>query len=180
MRELVGNERDSHTSELAEDLRNLSSVDIDKVNDDAQVTAPEIAVDSDNESERDIVEVKDDTETTQVITDIMSEILQVHDTDEAESTMVNNETSDSRLVTVDDIEVKKEELEDKKGFFRFTSTEDMFLRAGFERHAKSKSKWADILKDPEFKFHPSRTRDTLRMRAGTLKIGKTGGRKKKK
>ena len=180
MRELVGNERDSHTSELAEDLRNLSSVDIDKVNDDAQVTAPEIAVDSDNESERDIVEVKDDTDTTQVITDIMSEILQIRDIDEAESTMVNNETSDSRLVTVDDIEVKKEELEDKKGFFRFTSTEDMFLRAGFERHAKSKSKWADILKDPEFKFHPSRTRDTLRMRAGTLKIGKTGRPKKKK
>ena len=115
--------------------------------------------------------------------DIMSEILEIPEGDDSptlQGTAAVDNMSDSTLITTDDIEVKKEELEGKKGLFRFTSLEDSFIRTGVERHGKSKSKWADILKDPEYTFHPSRTRDTLRMRAGTLKIGKKGGRRKKK
>ena len=160
MRELVGHERDSHTSELADELRDMLPADIVEVNDDHdQETATKADVESLEIGPSDLeveVEAKDDEDTTHV-SDIISEILQIHD----------------------DVEVKKEELEEKKGFFKFTSIEDSFLRTGVERHSKSKSKWADILRDPEFKFHPSRTRDTLRMRAGTLKIGKTVKRKKK-
>ena len=129
------------------------------------------------------MEVKDDVDPKDEISDIMSEILEIPDGDDSptlQAIAAIDNMSDSTLVTTDDIEVKKEELEGKKGSFRFTSLEDSFIRTGVERHGKSKSKWADILKDPEYTFHPSRTRDTLRMRAGTLKIGKKGGRGKKK
>ena len=57
-------------------------------------------------------------------------------------------------------------------------TEDGYLKAGIEKYASSSKKWSDILQDGDYKFHPCRTRDTLRMRATTLKLGK--GRLKKK
>ena len=48
---------------------------------------------------------------------------------------------------------------------KFTIKEDHFLRRGIAKYgAKS---WSLILKDKEFDFHPSRTRDALRMRADT-------------
>ena len=181
MRELVGSKRDCHTSELAEELRGLHGTDIVEVNDDAQEM--EVQPEAGNVRTTNIVEVKDDVDPRDEISDIMSEILEIPEGDDSptlQGTAAVDNMSDSTLITTDDIEVKKEELEGKKGLFRFTSLEDSFIRTGVERHGKSKSKWADILKDPEYTFHPSRTRDTLRMRAGTLKIGKKGGRGKKK
>ena len=166
MRELVGKEREVHTSELANELRNIRSTDVVEVNEETEFDGSTDGVGSSNSTEADVVEVKDDSEE---ISEVMREILQIEE-----------DTSNSRLITADDIEVKKEELEEKKGLFRFTSLEDSYIRLGCQKHAKSKSKWADILKDPDYKFHQSRTRDTLRMRAGTLKIGKASKRKKRK
>ena len=156
MRELVGKEREVHTSELAEELRSSLSAEVVEVNDEG-----------DGDDSADFVEVKDDNEE---VSDVIQEILQIH----------GDTGSYSKLITTDDIEVKREELEEKKGQFRFTSQEDSFLRLGCQKYAQSKSKWADILKDADYNFHPSRTRDALRMRAGTLRIGKTIQRKTKK
>ena len=76
------------------------------------------------------------------------------------------------LNAVDDIELKKEEVEEEVKKLLFSETEDSFLTAGVVKYANSCRKWADILKDEEYKFHPSRTRDTIRMRATTLGLGK--------
>ena len=48
---------------------------------------------------------------------------------------------------------------------KFTEEEDVFIRKGIEKYGNKA--WAAILKDPNFHFHPSRTRDALRMRADT-------------
>ena len=45
----------------------------------------------------------------------------------------------------------------------FTKEEDQFLLRGLNRYGKGK--WTSILKDPEYKFHPSRQNSTLMMRA---------------
>ena len=47
----------------------------------------------------------------------------------------------------------------------FSEEEDKFLFAGIEKHGKGK--WTRILKDPDFRFHPSRTNATLMTRAKT-------------
>ena len=76
------------------------------------------------------------------------------------------------LNAVDDIELKKEEVEEEVKKLLFSETEDSFLRAGVVKYASSSRIWADILKDDEYKFHSTRTRDTIRMRATTMGIGK--------
>ena len=76
-------------------------------------------------------------------------------------------------VTIADIlekEVKKELAEEHVGLMRFTEAEDIALKAGIKKYGLGK--WAKIRKDQEFQFHPSRTRDTLRGRADTLKLTK--------
>ena len=85
----------------------------------------------------------------------------------------------SNLIVCDDIDVKKEELEDAKRV-SFTPEEDSFLRDGIKKYGNSKTRWADILKDEEYKFHPTRTRDTLRVRSTSLKNGKRRSRNSKK
>ena len=78
----------------------------------------------------------------------------------------------------DDIDVKKEdvEIELARGtrLMRFTIEEDSFLRQGVQKYGKGK--WSHILKDKDLKFHPSRTRDSLRMRADTIGVS---GKKKR-
>ena len=58
---------------------------------------------------------------------------------------------------------------------RFCSNEDAALREGVKKHGLGK--WAVMLKDKTLNFHPSRTRDSIRMRAVTLGLSKM---KKKK
>ena len=71
-----------------------------------------------------------------------------------------------------DIEVKREEIarisNTTPRLLRFTPEEDSFLRQGTKKYGLSS--WAKILKDEDFCFHQSRTRDALRVRAETLKI----------
>lgn len=66
------------------------------------------------------------------------------------------------------IEVKKEEAEQEVTCSRskkFSADEDRYLKLGMEKYGKSN--WSQILHDKDFKFHPKRTRDSLRMRAET-------------
>ena len=51
---------------------------------------------------------------------------------------------------------------------KFSVEEDKFLKQGLCRYGKGH--WASILKDKEFKFHSTRTRDSLRMRADSAKF----------
>ena len=63
--------------------------------------------------------------------------------------------------------VKEEEMEVGKQRTRihFTKEEDQYLRKGIEKYGRGS--WATILNDPDFTFHPSRNRNTLRIRADT-------------
>ena len=87
-----------------------------------------------------------------------------------------DKSKSSQLIVSDNIEVKKEELEGIKRL-NFTEEEDSFIKEGISRYKSSKTKWADILKDPDYKFHPSRTRDTLRVRSNYLKTSRRSKRK---
>ena len=82
-------------------------------------------------------------------------------------------TNSSRDGTLD-VEVKKEQVERELAvgvrMMRFTSEEDIALKKGISKYGLSH--WSKILKDDSFQFHPTRTRDSLRMRADTLGIGK--------
>ena len=174
MQELVGTSREEHTHDLASELRNISVMDNESV-ENATILGDEVEeVHQKNDDfvpESDIMEVEDSQPVT--IPDGGDNIPK----DDVPFAVFGVE-DDTRLVTKDDIEVKKEELEDapEKKSLRFTPEEDAFIRKGYLKYAKSTSRWANILKDSEYTFHNSRTRDSIRMRATTLKIG---GKKKK-
>ena len=77
------------------------------------------------------------------------------------------------------VEVKKECAEDEvdRGLVqkRFSVEEDAVLKEGIKKHGLGK--WSVMLKDQSLKFHPGRTRDSIRVRADTL--GLTKWKKKK-
>jgi hypothetical protein len=79
------------------------------------------------------------------------------------------------------IEVKKELQQD---FFegavqkRFSAEEDSVLREGIKKYGLGK--WSEMLKDSTLKFHPRRTRDSIRVRADTLGLTKKKVRKSRR
>ena len=79
-------------------------------------------------------------------------------------------SSFSQVRTID-VEVKKEEaqqqLQSSGKSKRFTPDEDRYLNLGIEKYGKGS--WSLILNDSNFNFHSSRSRDSLRMRAETLR-----------
>ena len=92
----------------------------------------------------------------------------------AELAGIDTAAATATPIRMDDIEVKKEELEKEVSqgtrFIRFTPEEDSFLRQGIKKYGLGR--WSHILKDAELPFHKSRTRDSLRMRADTLGLSK--------
>lgn len=90
-----------------------------------------------------------------------------------QSLIVEDHSNSSADVTMD-VEVKKEQVERELAvgvrMMRFTPEEDIELKKGISKYGLSH--WSKILKDDSFQFHASRTRDSLRMRADTLGIGK--------
>ena len=80
-----------------------------------------------------------------------------------------------------EVEVKKEgaekEIQRAGRLIRFTPEEDTFLKKGIEIYGLGK--WSRILHDKNLKFHPARTRDTLRVRADTIGISKKKKRTRK-
>ena len=53
---------------------------------------------------------------------------------------------------------------------KFTAEEDRFLNEGIKKYGKNS--WSLILKDKSFQFHESRSRDSLRVRAGSVAFRK--------
>ena len=56
---------------------------------------------------------------------------------------------------------------------KFTSEEDRYLKEGIKKYGRRS--WAVILKDPNLKFHSTRTRDSLRVRADSACFRKLFG-----
>lgn len=179
IRELVGAERDVHTDALADSLR--------VVNPEGTSTAePE----NENSVRPALTETIPTTENPTSVAAIevasvsspATAVVTVEDVDEPTVGVGNstgegstgNKEIDSNLVVGDDIDVKKEELRNGKRFLTFTKEEDKFLRIGYSRYAKSAKRWADILNDKELQFQDGRTRDSLRVRATSLGLGKPG------
>ena len=162
MKELVGEERGIHTKELASRVR----VVLEKVAVQEESTAPSDLLGVSDE----VVQHPENPESPPASPIVIDE------NEEVKTTSI--EESIPNLTTADDIELKKEEVEEEQKKLFFSQTEDGYLKAGIEKYASSSKKWSDILQDGDYKFHPCRTRDTLRMRATTLKLGK--GRLKKK
>jgi len=73
----------------------------------------------------------------------------------------------SKIIPNNEIGVKKEAVDmvmkKQSKNVKFSLDEDNYLKAGLEKYGQKA--WALILKDSEFRFHSSRTRDSLRMRA---------------
>ena len=175
MKELVGDERENHTEILAGVLRESCETDDD--NNQANESDPAASG---------TITVEDGISTDSKPADqgegsVISEPI-IIDENVSSADAVKMDDTDTNLIQTDDIEVKKEELEDSKSFLTFTTAEDSFLKKGFVKYAKSRKKWADILKDEGFQFQRGRTRDSLRMRATTLGLqrSKTKGKSKSK
>ena len=63
-------------------------------------------------------------------------------------------------------EVKEEEMAlASRGRIIFSKEEDQFLQTGIKKYGRGN--WAKIFHDKAFKFHPTRNRNTLRVRADT-------------
>ena len=184
---LTGPGREEHTAELADALN--TSLAREEKEDDIEITVPLITdiPDDTDEIPEDAprINVIQDIEPSPVATssrDVPSLIEEVQTLMQPTIHLKRMEIDvrpPSNLIVCDDIDVKKEELEDAKRV-SFTPDEDSFLRDGIKKYGNSKTKWADILKDEEYKFHPTRTRDTLRVRSTSLKNGKRRSRNSKK
>ena len=92
-------------------------------------------------------------------------------------TSIVNETRNANI-PVDNIIVKKELAQNQANRkqpknVKFTSEEDQYLKQGIEKYGRRS--WAIILKDPSFQFHPTRTRDSLRVRADSVCFRKLFG-----
>ena len=184
---LTGPGREEHTAELADALN--TSLAREEKEDDIEITVPLITdiPDDTDEIPEDAPRINaiQDIEPSPVATsshDVPSLIEEVQTLMQPTIHLKRMEIDvgpPSNLIVCDDIDVKKEELEDAKRV-SFTPDEDSFLRDGIKKYGNSKTKWADILKDQEYKFHPTRTRDTLRVRSTSLKNGKRRSRNSKK
>ena len=80
-----------------------------------------------------------------------------------------------------DVEVKREEVEIEIAcgtrLKRFSLEEDSFLKEGIRKYGIGR--WSHMLRDTDLKFHPSRTRDSLRVRADTIGITNTKKKRRK-
>ena len=147
MQKLIGEDREAHTSALASEIRGLQ------------------------EGESDSEEVDEKSENVSV----PAKVICVEDCTVSLSTFDEKEhTPGQECIDEKGLEVKKEELdtEGEKKKLSFTAEEDKFLRLGYVKYSKCPSKWAKILKDSAYSFQDGRTRDSLRVRATTLKISK--------
>ena len=164
MKELLGSKRDIHTDVLADSLR-VSAATPSHTDDGSATQSDAVTV-------LDESLVSDDasgTETTR------SEPITVEEV--GESTGNRESPTD---IAESSVEVKKEEVKNGKRFLTFTNEEDKFIRLGVVKYADSGKKWSDILHNKEYVFQPGRTRDSLRVRAASLGLGKMKTRGKGK
>ena len=103
---------------------------------------------------------------------LSSDIVELDDNDENETedqnklqNEVNDVMSSNPLKnTIVPPDVKTED-DTSKTLVRFTQKEDEYLMLGIKKHGSRN--WADILSDKNYSFHPYRSRDALRVRAGS-------------
>ena len=153
MTQLVGSDqREKHTGVLAGSLRD------DMAEEQVKLVPNSIEKEAN----------QPDDETIPAVIDV--DPITIMDGDPAFTSAETEDTASSNLTVNDNIEVKKEELEVKR--LCFTPEEDSYIKAGVSKYKHSTTKWSDILKDTEYKFHSSRKRDALRMRANSLGLAK--------
>ena len=100
---------------------------------------------------------------------------------DSSSNSTNVEQDTTVTTNLEELEVKKEELEtgfgDGSRLKRFSVEEDDSLKKGIKKYGLGR--WVQILRDKCLTFHSSRTRDSLRVRADTLGLSKKKTGKKK-
>ena len=100
---------------------------------------------------------------------------------EAEVVNTARQDIDNHEKRLEELEVKKEEVEKEVPgsyrLLRFTWEEDKALKDGITKHGLGR--WKEILRDDDLKFHPSRTRDSIRMRADTIGLSKKSKKNRK-
>ena len=188
MAKLTGTEGECHTKDLADSLINLTDkscssksnmqpITSEDVTDDEEVqllekdvvdvtTEPDVVNDSDNNIGSQILQERED----QVGSNQNAEQESIVD-DKIEAVPTSSISSlPGKVIDLFEKEVKKEDLENSINpkTKRFTEEEDKFIKRGIEKYGFGN--WKRILVDPEYTFHESRTRDTLRMRAKTLRL----------
>lgn len=159
MQKMIGDGREAHTSTLAAAVRNEPKSQVGREEDDKN----EVEVVPNN-----VINVE---ECSVTISPLPSA-----DQNETNSTKAGQVTP---CIDAEGLEVKKEELENEnaKKKLPFSDEEDDYLKKGYAKYAEVPNKWAKILADKEYQFQKGRTREALRVRAGTLKVTKKGRRK---
>jgi len=77
-------------------------------------------------------------------------------------------TTENILIKPSESQVKSTNAPERKSRCAFTVEEDTFIARGLKKYGKGK--WTRILKDPDYRFHPSRRNATLMMRAKVKKL----------
>ena len=203
MEKITGNQRDEHTKEMASLITDDSSPEIvllaedgvplaDDADDAESVAAPVVTSDEVQEvlsvlnlETLDTKEGEEEEEESKSVADsggaasISTDVSNPGPSTSRHSTR-SKRPALSELPHPSDmsVEVKKEWAEDEvdRGLVqkRFSLEEDAVLKEGIKKHGLGK--WSVMLKDESLKFHPARTRDSIRVRADTLGLTK----KKKK
>ena len=172
IQKLTGTDRETHTQDLASTVCDLT------VGDDQLLVA---AVSPSEEVQNTTSTPNRNTESNEDIS-----ILYTHDTRNFENAKKCDVNSDAEIdtgdktrstppsgstINMEQLEIKKEEVEEntpEMKLKRFTPEEDTALKAGIKKYGYGK--WKDIISDKVFSFHPSRTRDTIRVRAKSLNL----------
>ena len=186
MAKLTGAEKECHTQTLADSLMHVTENPCTSEPNVQSITSEEVTDDEVQCLTKDVVDVTNETDVgSNSDSNIGSKDLKSRD-NQLESIHSHNNTSNvdekneddtmpaisslQKMVDLAEKEVKKEDLENTINgrTNRFTEEEDKFIKSGVEKYGFGN--WKRILVDKEYTFHSSRTRDTLRMRAKTLRI----------
>jgi hypothetical protein len=202
MEKIVGKEREVHTKEMANLINEVSTMSSEPEDENETDVIDREDTIIDVEEVLSImsaasISIKDETEVLQneniISTDTPDSSTGSHCTTGTsainESLTLTSKTPEVNTQELD-VEVKKELAEDevRRGRQRvsidvgiqkrFSPEEDLVLKQGIEKHGFGK--WSVMLKDKSLKFHPSRARDSLRMRASSLGLTKKKGMSKRK
>lgn len=187
MAKLTGTEKECHTQTLADSLMNISEKPCTSEPNIQRITSEEITGDEEVQClTKDVVDVTIESDIGSNSDNINeSKTLKLKDSQlgctqsENNNSNVDEKTEDDAVPSISSLpkvldlaekEIKKEELENSMNVKtkRFTEEEDKFIKSGVEKYGLGN--WKRILVDKEYTFQPGRTRDTLRMRARTLRL----------
>ena len=188
MAKLTGTEKECHTKDLADSLihlnekpcssePNIQSINSEEMTDDDEVqylgndlvdvtATNDVVNDSDNNlGSQNLQEREEQVESNPYAEKESNVDEKIED---VETPSISS--TQGKVVDLVEKEIKKEDLENSINpkTRRFTEEEDKFIKRGVEKYGYGN--WKRILVDSEYTFHSSRTRDTIRMRAKTLRL----------